>query len=145
MDDATLLPITARVSIPLSELTFSATRSGGPGGQHVNTTSTRVALRFDLDASPSLDPADKERIRAALGKRVGKDGVIQVVSQNTRSQWTNREIAIDRFAALLRAALTPKPPRHKTRATLASKRRRLETKTKHGAVKRQRARPTSDD
>ena len=145
MDDATLLPITARVSIPLSELTFSATRSGGPGGQHVNTTSTRVALRFDLDASPSLDPADKERIRAALGKRVGKDGVIQVVSQNTRSQWTNREIAIDRFATLLRAALAPKPPRHKTRATLASKRRRLETKTKHGAVKRQRARPTSDD
>ncbi len=145
MDDAALLPITARVSIPLSELTFSATRSGGPGGQHVNTTSTRVALRFDLDASPSLDPSDKERIRAALGKRVGKDGVIQVVSQTTRSQWTNREIAIDRFAALLRAALTPKPQRHKTRATLASKRRRLETKTKHGAVKRQRARPTSDD
>jgi len=143
--DTSLLAITSRVSIPLAELTFTATRSSGPGGQHVNKTSTRVTLLFDLDASPSLDDAAKARIREALGKRVGKDGVLQVVSQTTRSQWANREIAVERFAALLRAALTPQPPRRKTRATLASKRRRVDEKTKHGAIKRQRSRPVSDD
>ncbi|MFU2210215.1 alternative ribosome rescue aminoacyl-tRNA hydrolase ArfB [Solidesulfovibrio sp. C21] len=138
MDAPDILRITPGVTIPLSELTFTASRSSGPGGQHVNKVSSRVTLLFDLDASPSLSPAAKERLRAALGGRIGKDGVLQVSSQTSRSQTANKELAVERFVMLLRAALTPKPPRRKTRATLASKLRRLETKKRHGARKRER-------
>ena len=132
------LPVTSRVSIPLAEISFIAARSGGPGGQHVNTTSSKVTLLFNLDASPSLTDADKDRIRQALAGRIGKDGVLHVVSQTSRSQFANKEIALERFAALLREALTPRPPRRKTRATLASKLRRLDDKKRQGARKRQR-------
>lgn len=137
--DETLVPITARVAIPVDELTFTASRSGGPGGQNVNKVSTRITLWFDLDASPSLTDADKARLHQVLGSRIGKDGVLRIVSQTTRSQTANKELAVARFAELLRDALTPQPPRRKTRATLASKHRRLDAKKQHGALKRQRA------
>ncbi|MGE4538237.1 MAG: alternative ribosome rescue aminoacyl-tRNA hydrolase ArfB [Desulfovibrio sp.] len=140
MDAPDILRITPGVAIPLAELTFTASRSSGPGGQHVNKVSSRVTLLFDLDASPSLSPAAKERIRAGLGGRIGKDGVLQVSSQTSRSQTANKELAVERFVMLLRAVLTPKPPRRKTRATLASKLRRLDTKKRHGARKRERSR-----
>lgn len=144
--DEPIIYITSRVAIAADELSFTASRSGGPGGQNVNKVSTRITLWFDLDGSPSLADADKERIRQALGGRIGKDGLLRIVSQTTRSQTTNKELAVERFVALLRAALTPLPPRKKTRATLASKHRRLDTKTQHGALKRQRAaRPSSED
>lgn len=140
MDAPDILRITPGVAIPLAELTFTASRSSGPGGQHVNKVSSRVTLLFDLDASPSLSPAAKERIRVGLGGRIGKDGVLQVSSQTSRSQTANKELAVERFVMLLRAVLTPKPPRRKTRATLASKLRRLDTKKRHGARKRERSR-----
>lgn len=136
--DVDNLFVTSRVSIPLAEVSFIAARSGGPGGQHVNTTSSKVTLLFDLEASPSLTDADKARIREALTGRIGKDGVLRVVSQTSRSQFANKEIALERFAALLREALTPRPPRRKTRATLASKLRRLDDKKRQGERKRQR-------
>ncbi|MHC1791005.1 alternative ribosome rescue aminoacyl-tRNA hydrolase ArfB [Solidesulfovibrio sp.] len=132
------LPITSRVAIPLAEISFIAARSGGPGGQHVNTTSTKVTLLFDLGASPSLTEYDKARIREALEGRIGKDGVLRVVSQSTRSQFANREIALERFAVLLRAALTPVAPRKKTRVSLAAKRRRVDDKKRQGARKQER-------
>jgi ribosome-associated protein len=132
------LPITSRVTIPLAEISFIAARSGGPGGQHVNTTSTKVTLLFDLDASPSLTDADKARIHAVLFGRIGKDGVLHVVSQSTRSQFANREIALERFAAMLRLALTPATPRKKTRVSLAAKRRRVDDKKRQGARKQER-------
>ena len=132
------LPVTSRVSIPLAEISYIAARSGGPGGQHVNTTSSKVTLLFDLDASPSLTEADKARIREELAGRIGKDGVLHVVSQTSRSQFANKEIALERFAALLREALTHRPPRRKTRATRASKLRRLDDKKRQGERKRQR-------
>ena len=138
------LPITSRVTIPLAELSFIAARSGGPGGQHVNTTSTKVTLLFDLDASPSLTEYDKARIREALEGRIGKDGVLRVVSQSTRSQFANREIALERFAVLLRAALTPVAPRKKTRVSLAAKRRRVDDKKRQG-VRKQERRVRDDD
>ena len=138
------LPITSRVAIPLAEISFIAARSGGPGGQHVNTTSTKVTLLFDLDASPSLTDADKARIHAVLFGRIGKDGVLRVVSQSTRSQFANKELALERFAALLRAALTPVAPRKKTRVSLAAKRRRVDDKKRHGALKRQRTAGSDD-
>ena len=133
------LRINARVAIPMAEISFIAARSGGPGGQHVNTTSTKVTLLFDLQASPSLTEYDKARIGQALEGRIGKDGVLRVVSQSTRSQFANRELALERFAALLRVALTPVAPRKKTRVSLAAKRRRVDDKKRQGALKRQRA------
>ncbi|WP_029456862.1 alternative ribosome rescue aminoacyl-tRNA hydrolase ArfB [Solidesulfovibrio alcoholivorans] len=136
--DAPTLCILPGVAVLLDELRFTATTAGGPGGQHVNKVSTKVTLLFDLDGSPSLTEAQKTRLRAALAGRIGKDGVLRVVSQSTRSQSANKELAVDRFAALLREALTPRTPRRKTRATLASKLRRLEGKRQRGAVKRQR-------
>ncbi len=136
MDSA--IPITDQVAIPEDELRFTASRSGGPGGQNVNKVSTRVTLWFDLLGSPSLSDADKDRIARRLGGRVGKDGVLRVVSQQTRSQAANRELALARFVELLRAALTPLPVRRKTRATLAARLRRLEHKKLHGARKRER-------
>lgn len=145
MDDATLV-ITSRVSIPLAELEFTASPSSGPGGQHVNKVSTRVTLLFDLAGSPSLTEADKARLRDALSGRIGKDGVLRVICQTTRSQAANKALAVERFAMLLREALAPKKPRHRTRPTLASKQRRLDTKRHHGAIKRQRTRrPGSDE
>ena len=137
--DAPTLYILPGISVLLDELRFTATTAGGPGGQHVNKVSTKVTLLFDLDGSPSLTESQKARLRAALAGRIGKDGVLRVVSQSTRSQSANKELAVDRFAALLREALTPRTPRRKTRATLASKLRRLEGKRQRGAVKRQRA------
>jgi ribosome-associated protein len=132
------LPITFRVSIPLAEISFIAARSGGPGGQHVNTTSSKVTLLFDLEASPSLTDTDKARIRDALAGRIGKDGVLRVVSQTSRSQFANREIALQRFAMLLRQALTPAPPRHKTRIPPATKRARLDDKKRRAKRKQER-------
>lgn len=144
--DASPLSITPRVTIPVEELAFTASRSGGPGGQHVNKVSTRVTLLFDVDGSPSLADADRARIKAALGGRVGRDGVLRVVSQTTRSQTANKELAVERFVALLRAALTPLAPRIRTRATLASRRRRLDDKRRRAATKRERSRtPLSED
>lgn len=133
-----VLAITSRVAIPLAELRFTASRSSGPGGQHVNKVSTRVTLLFELDASPSLTDDDKARLHAALGGRIGKDGVLQVTCQTSRSQTANKEIALERFAALVRAALTPAPPRKKTRASRAARQRRLDAKKRQGALKRQR-------
>ncbi|MHC1713163.1 MAG: alternative ribosome rescue aminoacyl-tRNA hydrolase ArfB [Solidesulfovibrio sp.] len=143
--DTSLLTITGRVAIPLEELTFSASRSSGPGGQNVNKVSTRVTLWFDLDQSPSLSVEDKQRIRDALGGRIGKDGMLRIIVQQTRSQSANKEIAIERFAALLRTALTPVAARKKTRATFASKLRRLDAKKRQGSIKRERARSLSAD
>lgn len=145
MDETTLFLLPGLV-LPLSELRFTATPSSGPGGQHVNKVSTKVTLLFDVDGSPSLSEGQKARLHAALAGRIGKDGVLRLVSQTTRSQFANKEYAVERFAALVREALTPKPIRRKTRATLASKLRRLETKRKHGAVKRTRgSRPDLDE
>jgi len=145
MDESTLR-LTPDAAIATDELRFTASTASGPGGQHVNKVSTRVTLLFDLDGSPNLSEGQKARIHAALSGRIGKDGVLRVVAQTTRSQLTNKELAVERFVALLREALTPRPPRRKTRATLASKRRRLETKRRRGTVKQQRSRlPEAED
>ncbi len=144
--DASDLYILPGLVIPYDELRFTATTAGGPGGQHVNKVSTKVTLLFDVQASPSLTEAHKARLFAALAGRIGRDGVLRLVSQSTRSQSANKELAVERFAALVREALTPRPPRRKTRATLASKLRRLEGKKRRGAVKRDRAgRPDGED
>jgi ribosome-associated protein len=132
MADESVLPVTSSLSIPLEELEWRFSSSGGPGGQHANTANTRAEVRFDILGSPSLD----EEARARLLERFGP--VIRIVASNQRSQAQNRELATQRLAARLASALTVEPPRRPTRPTAASQRRRLEWKRRRAALKRQR-------
>jgi ribosome-associated protein len=129
----------AGVEIPETELEFSASRSGGPGGQNVNKVSSRITLRFDVDRSAALNEEQRARIRSRLATRISKEGVLQISSQRTRSQEFNREDVIARFADLLRDALHEEKARVKTKATRASHEERLKVKRERTAVKQARA------
>jgi ribosome-associated protein len=138
---AEVVRVTPEVAIPLSELEFRASRSSGPGGQGVNTTDSRVELRFDLASSPSLPPEARERALRRLRPRLDSSGVLRVVAQNRRSQLANRRAAVERFAELLAAALATQRPRRPTRPTWAAAARRIEAKRRRSATKRLRGRP----
>jgi ribosome-associated protein len=138
---AEVVRITPELVIPMAELEFRASRSSGPGGQGVNTTDSRVELRFDLAGSPSLPPEAKARALRRLGPRLDSGGVLRVVAQTQRSQLANRRAAVDRFAELLSAALATPRPRHPTRPTRAATARRVEAKRRRSATKRLRERP----
>jgi ribosome-associated protein len=127
------------ISIPEGEVTFTASRSGGPGGQNVNKVSSKVTLGFHLRESAALSEDQKRRIAERLATRINNDGVLQVVSQRTRSQEMNRADAIERFAELLRVALTPKRARIKTRQPKGAKEQRLQTKRKRSVKKQDRS------
>jgi ribosome-associated protein len=133
-----MIRITDQLSIPQGELSFTASRSSGPGGQHVNKVSTRVTLRFDVANSPSLTPEQKERIFARLATRISKQGVLRVVSQKTRSQAANRELALERFVQLLQEALIQRPERKPTKVPSAAKQKRVDEKKQRGKLKRER-------
>ena len=140
------LEINERVSIPLSELSFRASRSGGPGGQHVNTSSTRIELWWDLAASPSLDDESRARVASRLATRLVDDGrLLRLVSSGSRSQAQNRAEVIERFRALLAGALREVKPRKRTRPTRASKEQRLAGKRQRGETKRQRRPPSHEE
>jgi ribosome-associated protein len=133
------LPITASLSLDPGELTISFIRASGPGGQNVNKVSTAAQLRFDLDGSPSLPEPVKARARRVAGSRLTTEGQIVISADRFRTQALNRDDAIDRLLELLREAATPPKPRRATRPTLASKTRRLESKSKRGGVKKLRS------
>lgn len=124
--------VTASCSIGDDELVIRVSRSGGPGGQHVNTASSRVEISFDIANSPTLGPRQKARLLEKLGP------VVRVVAQDERSQLRNREIAAERLRARLAAALHVEKPRIATRATKGSKERRLDAKRRTGQVKARR-------
>jgi ribosome-associated protein len=134
-----LLPIRHGLAIPVAEIELRTSRSSGPGGQHANVTASRVEAVFDVHASPTLSAAQKARIAARLGPRVTAS------AQDTRSQLRNRELALERLAERLAAALEVARPRHKTRPTTTSRRKRVEAKRRRGETKRGRRRPNSDD
>ncbi|HEX5757734.1 MAG TPA: alternative ribosome rescue aminoacyl-tRNA hydrolase ArfB [Thermoanaerobaculia bacterium] len=136
-----MIEIAPGLAIADPEVRFATSRSSGPGGQNVNKVESRVMLLFDLAASPSLDEAQKGRIRERLAGRIGKDGVLRVTAQKHRTQGANREEAVARFAALLRAALAEEAPRRPTRLSAAAKRRRAESKRRRGELKRARRPP----
>jgi len=133
-----MIVIDGKVSIPEEEIRFEVSRSGGPGGQHVNTSSTRVALVFDLGASRALDDATKATIAARLSTRISGEGLLRVTVQKHRSQKMNRDEAVERFAALLREALVERKARRKTRPTAGSRARRVDEKKKRGSIKQAR-------
>lgn len=132
------MSIRGDVKLPLREITVRTSRSSGPGGQHANVTASRVEAIFDVEASSALSEAQKRRVIARLGPRV------TAVAQDARSQTRNRELALERLRERLRAALVPPRPRHATRPTAASVRRRLESKRRQSDRKRDRRRPGED-
>jgi ribosome-associated protein len=143
LPDAVELP--GGIRIPLAELDFSFVRSPGPGGQHVNKTSTRVELRFDLSHSPSIPATLRQRASARLSSRLNHDGELVLASSQHRSQMRNRVECVARFADLMVAALKPPaPPRRKTRPGRAAIARRLDGKKKNSQKKVQRRRPGLD-
>jgi ribosome-associated protein len=126
--------------IPADEREEAASRSRGPGGQHVNKASTRVSLRWNVESSPSLTPGQRSRLVERLGHRLTRAGDLVVHSDRTRSRARNREYARDRIATLVRAALERPRPRHATAPTRASRVRRRSEKTRRGKLKRTRGR-----
>lgn len=131
--------------IPSSELEFTTSRSSGPGGQNVDRRETRVTLRFDLEATDSLDAEDKERVREELATRINKNGVLKVSAQKERSQAANKKLAVERFTELLRRALSPDEERKRTKVPRRSKERRLRDKRHRAKIKRLRKTPKRTD
>ena len=125
--------------IALDELEWRFTGSGGPGGQHANTSNTRVELRFDIAGSPSLGPRQRTRLLEQIGP------VLRVVSSSERSQSRNRAEALERLRTRLADALHVDAPRHATRPTRAAKQRRLDSKRRRSDVKQSRRAPRDNE
>ena len=141
-----MIEVAPNIVLSEDELAWKAVRASGPGGQHVNKTSTAVELRFDVRGSPALPEPVRARLYGLAGARLTQDGVLVLVAQGSRSQEMNRQEALERLLALIRkAAEPPPPPRKKTRPTYASKLKRLEGKAKRSGVKAMRSRPRGDD
>lgn len=132
------LAITPALSIPRAELRFRFTRSSGPGGQHVNRTSSQVELTFDVLHSPALSTEQRTRLIKGLRRRIDSEGVLHLVSHATRSQLENRADVTERFAALLASNLKPVKSRKATRPTRAAREKRLESKKARGTTKLRR-------
>lgn len=138
MDDSMYLNVTPHLAIPRTELTYRASRAGGPGGQHVNTSSTRIELLWDLNGSTVIDDDQRDRLRIKLSARLDAEGKVRVVASDRRSQKQNRLAADERLAALVRHALIIPKKRRPTKPTRAAKERRLSEKKRRGERKRER-------
>jgi ribosome-associated protein len=137
-DDAGHLQVSHRVSIPPSELTIKATKSGGPGGQHVNTSSTRVEVTWDMRHSSALNAEQRAVLELRLATKLDSRGVIRVTASDTRSQVQNRELALERLARMVRDGLVVPRARRATKPTRSSKEKRIDTKKRRGTTKRDR-------
>ena len=139
------LVIHQRLAIPAAELQWRFTRSSGQGGQNVNKLETAVELLFDLQASAVLGEVRRQRLQERLGSKLN-GAVLRVVAAEHRSQWRNRQLALERLAELLRNGLKPPPkPRRATQPTRGSQRRRLDAKKQRGQLKQQRQRRHHSD
>ena len=139
-----MIQITDSIAIEDDEIQERFVRASGPGGQHVNKTSTAVELRFDVRNSPSLPDAVKARLEVLAGSRLTLDGILVLFAQGARSQEMNRQDAKTRLADLIRRATETPKPRRATKPTYGSKLRRLEGKSLRSGVKSARARPRED-
>ncbi len=139
------LPLGGGNRIPAAELVEQASRSGGPGGQHVNTASTRVTLRWNLRETCGLRPEAKARALVRLAKRLTRSGELVLHADAHRSRHRNRQDARERLQALVAEALVVATPRRPTKPTRASRTRRIEAKRRHGASKQGRRSPAGED
>jgi ribosome-associated protein len=144
MSDDAILKITDALDIPLAELRFQFSRSGGPGGQHVNRSATQVELTFDVANSPSLNEAQRARILSKLKTYIDTRGTLHLSSQTTRSQHRNRAEVVERFRRLLQQALYIPKRRVPTRPPPKVKEQRLAEKRRKGTIKGGRARKWPD-
>ncbi len=126
MDDDII--ISAALTIPMSEIAFATSRSGGPGGQHVNKTETRVELTFDMLHSLSLSEYHRGKILRALAGRIDGEGILHITASEERSQFQNKHRAIERFRELLAAAIRPRKNRIATRPSVTSREKRIQGK-----------------
>jgi len=130
-----MIRITDRIAIGDGEVAESFIRSSGPGGQNVNKLATAVQLRFDVRQSPSLPAEVRSRLERLAGRRLTRDGVVVITAQRHRTQERNRDDALARLIALIRAAAVAPVPRRPTRPTPGSKIRRLAGKKRRGGIK----------
>lgn len=140
-----MIRIREDLEIPTNELKFTASGAGGPGGQHVNKTSTRITLWFDVKNSPSLTEDQKKQIKESLPTRINKNGLLRVSARRHRSQAANRQQAVERFALLIADALEQSPGRKKTRMPKSAKKRRIEEKKHTGRKKQWRSKVGPED
>jgi len=138
MPGAPHLLVSRSCRIPLDELSWRFDASGGPGGQHANTSNTRAEVRFDVAGSPSLGPRQRARLLERLGP------VVRVAASDQRSQSRNRDLALERLAARLAEGLRIEPERRPTRPRPGAKAARLDEKKRRSETKRLRARPADD-
>ncbi len=144
-DVGNILEITPELRLPLAELEYRASRSGGPGGQHVNTSSTRVEVWWNVASSPSLSPDQRAQLLERLGPRLDSAGRLRLVSSGTRSQLRNREDVTERLQSVIAAALAVRKKRKATRPSRAAKAARLEAKRRRAAIKKRRRVPREVD
>lgn len=139
------LEITPQFRLPLSELEYGASRSGGPGGQHVNTSSTRIEVWWDVAGSPSLTDGQRAQLLQRLKPRLDTSGRLRIVSSGSRSQLRNREDATERLRSTVAAALAERKKRKPTRPSAAAKAARLAAKRRRAMTKQRRRGPITDD
>jgi ribosome-associated protein len=145
MADDNTLEITPALRLPLSELDYRASRSGGPGGQHVNTSSTRIEVWWDVAGSPSVTPEQRAQLLERLGPRLDSSGRLRLVSSGSRSQLRNREDVTERLRSVVAAALAVRKKRKATKPSRAAKAARLEAKRRRAKIKQHRRSPTRLD
>jgi ribosome-associated protein len=141
-----MIRVNAQIELDEREIQEDFVRASGPGGQNVNKVSTAVQLRFDVARSPSLPDPVRTRLAALAGRRLTQDGVLIIEAERFRSQRRNRDDALERLIELIREACEVDKPRRPTRPTLASKKRRLDSKQRRGETKKLRTvKPGTDN
>ena len=140
-----MIRVNDQIELDEREIQEDFVRASGPGGQNVNKVSTAVQLRFDVARSPSLPDPVRARLMTLAGRRLTQDGVLIIEAERYRSQRRNRDDALERLIELIREACEVDKPRHPTRPTLASKKRRLDSKQRRGETKKLRGLKSGSD